>query len=273
MALDKIIKMKTIFITGSTDGIGKMTALKLAKEGHEILVHGRNPEKLDATIKEAKQVSGNENVNGFLADFSNLKSVAHMAHQIVKQYPKIDVLINNAGIFKTAIEQNQEGLDVRFVVNFLSPVLLTDLLKPLLEKGESPRIVNLSSAAQATVSMAALMGDENIGMQQAYAQSKLALTMWSFDFAKKNPKIVSIAVNPGSLLNTKMALKTYGQHWSPTEKGVDILYELALSDKHAEHSGAYFDNDKGAYADAHPDAYDPQLIDSVLEGSRIFYHL
>lgn len=264
MALYKIMKMKTIFITGSTDGIGKKTAIKLAKDGHQIIVHGRSPEKLEATIKEVKQVSGNENVNGFLADFSNLKSVAHMANQIVKQYPKIDVLINNAGIFKTSIEQNQEGLDVRFVVNFLSPVLLTDLLKPLLEKGESPRIVNLSSAAQATVSMLALRGDEHVGMQQAYAQSKLALTMWSFDFAKANSEIVTIAVNPGSLLNTKMALETYGQHWSPAEKGVDILSELALSDKHAAHSGAYFDNDKGAYADAHPDAYDPEKINQLL---------
>lgn len=256
--------MKTIFITGSTDGIGKKTALKLAKEGHEILVHGRSPEKLETTIKEVKQVSEHKNVNGFLSDFSNLKSVVQMANQIVEQYPKIDILINNAGIFKTAIEQNHEGLDVRFVVNFLSPVLLTDLLKPLLEKSESPRIVNLSSAAQSTVSMSALRGDERVNMQQAYAQSKLALTMWSFDFAKANSEIVTIAVNPGSLLNTKMAMETYGQHWSPAEKGVDILYELALSDKHAAHSGAYFDNDKGAYAEAHSDAYDSEKINQLL---------
>ncbi|NRD20056.1 hypothetical protein HNV08_08345 [Winogradskyella eckloniae] len=88
--------------------------------------------------------------------------------------------------------------------------------------------------------------------------------MWSFNFAKNHPNIVTLAVNPGSLLNTKMANEAYGQHWSPAEKGVDILYDLAVSERHKNQSGTYFDNDKGVYANAHPDAYDSDKIKLLL---------
>ena len=101
-----------------------------------------------------------------------------------------------------------------------------------------------------------------------YAESKLALTMWSFYFAKKYPEIVSIAVNPGSLLNTKMANEAYGQHWSSAEKGVDIVYELALSSEHAERSGEYFDNDAGMYNRAHGDAYDEGKVGEVVKSVK-----
>lgn len=265
--------MKTILITGSTDGIGQLLAFQLAQEKHQILVHGRSLEKVNATISAIKSQTNHSEISGYVADFTNLEEVEKMANRIASKHSIIDVLVNNAGIFNTSIEINAEGIDVRFLVNFLAPKLLTEKLKIPLSKADQPRIINLSSAAQSSVSVKGLRGEENLSAQEAYAQSKLALTMWSFDLAQKWDFATVIAVNPGSLLNTKMAHEVYGQYWSPAEKGVDILYELAISAKHAAHSGAYFDNDNGAYAAAHPDAYNPQLIDSVLEGSRILYHL
>lgn len=259
---------KNILITGSTDGVGKLTALKLAKEGHNIYVHGRNEKKLSDVVAEIKTLSGNENVSGFIADFSNLDSVKHMADQIKKEVSHIDILINNAGIFFGAEMHNKDGFDTRFVVNYLAQYLLTNELLPLVQKGKEARIINLSSAAQSTISYDAMLGKENVSENASYAMSKLALTMWSFRLAKELKDITVIAVNPGSLLNTKMAQEAYGTHWSPAEKGVDILYELAMLDQHKEMSGKYFDNDGGEYANAHPDAYNDAAISELIATTK-----
>ncbi|WP_299184480.1 SDR family NAD(P)-dependent oxidoreductase [uncultured Aquimarina sp.] len=256
--------MKTIFITGSTDGIGKLTAIKLAKFGHSICVHGRNSEKLLRTITEIKETTNNENIIGFVGDFSDLNSVREMTSKIKQDISKIDVLINNAGIFKSPATHNKDGIDIRFVVNYLAPFLLTKELISLLQKSTTPRIINLSSAAQSTVSLDALSGKSSLSEQEAYAQSKLALTMWNTKLAKEFNDINIIAVNPGSLLNTKMVKEAYGNHWSPAEKGVDILFDLATSDKYSNDSGKYFDNDKGFFSKAHRDAYDQNKINQLI---------
>lgn len=256
--------MKTIFITGSTDGIGKLTATKLAKDGHQIILHGRNSEKLENTISKIKENTTNNQISGFVSDLSDFKSIQKMTSELANAFSKIDVLINNAGVFNSSIEQNQNGLDMRFVVNYLAPYLLTSELLLMLKNSTSPRIINLSSAAQTTVSIEALKGEETISTQEAYSQSKLALTMWSFDFAEQHPEINAIAVNPGSLLNTKMVQEAYGQYWSSADKGVDILYEVAVSEKHTESSGKYFDNDKGTFSKAHNDAYNQEKINELL---------
>ncbi|WP_324027251.1 SDR family NAD(P)-dependent oxidoreductase [Maribacter sp. BPC-D8] len=259
---------KTIIITGSTDGIGKLTALKLAKEGHTVYVHGRSEAKVAAVVKEIKETSNNQNIKGLVADFSDLKAVKILAEQIKNDIPKIDVLINNAGIFKSESTLTKDGLDFRMVVNYLAPYVLTNAILENLKQSEAPRIINLSSAAQAPVSEAVLRGKEQVSENDSYAQSKLALTMWSFNLAKQEPKITVIAVNPGSLLNTKMAKEAFGDYWSPAEKGVDILYDLALSESHNNDSGKYFDNDKGDpkgyFSQAHANAYDASKIKELV---------
>ena len=260
---------KTIIITGSTDGIGKLTALKLAKQGHTIYVHGRSEAKVSAVVSELKEGSNNQNIKGLVADFSDLEAVSKLAEHIKTDIPKIDILINNAGIFKTKEVQNKNGLDIRMVVNYLAPYVLTNAILPNIKASETPRIINLSSAAQAPVLEAILKGTAQDTANSTYAQSKLALTMWSFNLAKQEPNIMVIAVNPGSLLNTKMAIEAYGQHWSPAEKGVNILVDLALSEDYKNDSGKYFDNDKGDpkghFSPAHPDAYSQEKIEQLLD--------
>lgn len=260
--------MKTIFITGSTDGIGKITATRFAAEGHEVFVHGRNQIKLVDTIKEIKSATGNDNVRGYVSDFSDLSSVQEMVNSICQEVSKIDVLINNAGIFKSAQSRTTKGYDIRFAVNYLAPYVLTKGLHPVLEKGSTTRIINLSSAAQAPVSLDALRGNIELSAQEAYAQSKLALTMWSFHLAKSYSDMVVIAVNPGSLLNTKMVKEAYGNHWSPAEKGSNILFDLATSEEYQNSTGQYFDNDKGEtigfFALAHPDTEDALKVKNLI---------
>ncbi|PKQ65516.1 short-chain dehydrogenase [Labilibaculum filiforme] len=256
---------KNILVTGSTDGIGKLVAIRFAKEGHRVFVHGRSPEKVNTLVSEMKKATNNEEIDGFVADFSDLKAVREMAQDVIGKVSHIDVLINNAGVFKTPILLNKDGMDLRFVVNYLAPYLLTKDLLPVLKKGNETRIINLSSAAQSPVSYDVMLGKSNVSLNESYAQSKLALTMWSFDLAKQLNDIAVIAVNPGSLLNTKMANEAYGQHWSPADKGSNILYDLAVSEDHQGITGKYFDNDNGVYAQAHPDAYNQAAIQELTE--------
>ena len=256
--------MKTIFITGSTDGIGKLTALQLAKAKHQVIIHGRNAEKLERTISEIKKVANNTNIIGILGDFSNFESILTMTNQLKQDMSKIDVLINNAGVFKSNVNKTEKGFDIRFMVNYFAPFLLTRELLPVLNASESPRIINLSSAAQAPVDLEALQGNKEITVQHGYAQSKLALTMWSFYVATQYPSICTIAVNPGSLLNTKMVQEAYGQYWSSADKGAQILYDLSISEAYSKNSGEYFDNDSGAFSKAHPDAYNQEKIHQLF---------
>ncbi|MGP4717631.1 SDR family NAD(P)-dependent oxidoreductase [Psychrobacter sp. T6-6] len=272
-------KTKTILITGSTDGIGKLAALKLAEAGHHVYLHGRDADKLASVIAEVQAVATGdaiEHIDGFVADFSDLTEVLKMAADVNEKLPKLDVLINNAGIYTTASAMTKEGLDVRFVVNYLAPYELTNALLPLLKQSAqsssvNPRIINLSSAAQAPISHKAFMGQERLDDKAAYAQSKLALTMWSMHLADRvaSDNINVIAVNPGSLLNTKMVDEAYGQYWSSADKGANILTALAVSDEFADNTGKYFDNDikDGAHGDArgefgqpHADALNKETI-------------
>jgi len=251
---------KIILITGSTDGIGKIAATKLANDGHQIILHGRNAEKLSKVVNEIKAISGNENITSYVADFSKLGDVKSMSAKIKEDLKSIDILVNNAGIFKASNPITESGLDIRMVVNYLAPFVLTNDLLPLLQQSENPRVINLSSAAQETVSPQFLQKNSQLSDNPAYAQSKLAILLWSFHFAKQHPKLTTIALNPGSLLNTKMVMEAYGKFWSSADKGADIIMDLALNPTYDDRSGQYFDNDKGQFNEAHPDAYDDQTI-------------
>lgn len=256
---------KHILITGSTDGIGKLVAERLAKEGHTIYLHGRSQNKLDNVIAEVKEQSKNTKIKGFMADFADFDSIKQMIYFVKREVPKIDVLINNAGVFNSSVAENKAGLDIRYMVNYFAPYLLTNQLLPLLESGTNARIINVSSAAQSSISYPVFYGQQKVSESEAYAQSKLALTMWSFDLAKTLSDITVVAVNPGSLLNTKMAIEAFGNYWSPADKGANILYELAVCEEYKGVTGVYFDNDQGSFGLAHQDAYDNLLLQKLVE--------
>ncbi len=255
---------KHILITGSTDGIGREAAISLAEEGHTIYIHGRNREKIENVKNEIHALTGRE-VIGFLADFSELRDVQNMILQIRNQVPKIDVLINNAGVYNSPTPKNSQGIDLRFQVNYISPYMLTHRILQVLDRSDAPRIINVSSAAQSPVDLEALEGQLDIPEPEAYAQSKLAMIMWTFDMASWKSLYTIITVNPGSLLDTKMAHEAFGKSWSPSEKGAKILHDLAVDTRFADASGQYFDNDAGEFRPAHPDAYDPTKIQAVID--------
>lgn len=269
--------MQHILITGSTDGIGKLATVKLAKEGHRLYVHGRNPEKVSKVVSDIQEETQNDNIIGVVADLSDLKSIEQAVATVAQHTSHLDVLINNAGVFKAPQERTPEGHDIRFVVNYLAPMVLTQALLPLLSKASAPRVINLSSAAQAPVSLPALQGEAALDASTAYAQSKLALTMWSFDLSEQQEFLNVIAVNPGSLLNTNMVSEAYGHHWSSADKGAEVLYQLATSADFAKaKKEAYFDNDLsarqgselGAFNSAHADAYNLAKRKALQEAAQ-----
>lgn len=148
--------MAIFLITGATDGIGLATAQKLSGMGHDLILHGRNSDKLAAV---ASDLGGP--VDTVQADFSDLAQVAQMGDDLLAKGTKIDVLINNAGVYKTANPLTKDGLDLRFVVNTLAPALLTQKLLPLIP--QTGRILHLSSAAQADVDPVCLAGRHTSG--------------------------------------------------------------------------------------------------------------
>lgn len=256
---------KKILITGATDGIGLETAKRLACEGHTLLLHGRNAEKLSMTKKTLASNTGAGLIYTYKADLSRRAEVDSLADAITKEHDQLDVLINNAGVMRVPDTITQDGLDVRFAVNTVAPYLLTKRLLTLMRS--TSRVINLSSAAQAPVEMDALRGKKQLlDDMQAYAQSKLALTMWNNALATSlgSAGPTFVAVNPGSLLASKMVKEGFGIAGKSLSIGADALTRAALSDEFANASGRYFDNDKSQFGPPHPDALNNQKCAAVL---------
>ncbi|MGH1575795.1 SDR family NAD(P)-dependent oxidoreductase [Planktotalea sp.] len=253
---------KTILITGSTDGIGLLTAENLAAEGHTILLHGRSAAKLEAA---ADKVGGN--CETYVGDLTSMSDVHALAADISNAHSQLDCLINNAGVLKAGQPVTREGFDLRFMVNTFAPYVLTCDLLPILAK--DGRVVNLSSAAQAPVDMDVLHGRKRVDDMSAYAQSKLAITIWTREMAKElTDGPVVVAVNPASLLASKMVKEGFGVAGSDLQIGADILREAALDASFAHASGRYFDNDARMFTDPHAAALDPAHSASVMQGIR-----
>ena len=251
---------KTILLTGSTDGIGRHAAEMLAQQGHRVLLHGRNSQKLE---RLAHELGG---LDTFEADLSSLADVDALADAIRERHDSLDVLINNAGVFAVSEPLTGDGLDVRFVVNTIAPYRLTQKLLPLFPN--TGRVVNVSSAAQAPVNIDALLGHKTgLPDMEAYAQSKLAVTAWSgwMARARGNAGPAFISLNPGSMLGTKMVKSAFGVDGADIRIGADILVRAALSDEFEDATGKYFDNDARRFAPPPGAASDPGRAKAIVD--------
>ena len=255
---------KTILLTGATDGIGFETAKRLVRDGHALLIHGRSDAKLAATAQALSRVNSAASIETCCADLSDLDQVAALAAEVRETHASLDVLINNAGVYETAAPITPDGYDIRFIVNTVAPYVLTKALLPLMSS--EGRVINLSSAAQAPVDFDAFAGRRRISASAAYAQSKLAITMWSLHLAQalgsEGPGI--IAVNPASFLGSKMVKEAYGTAGKDLGIGADILVRAALGDAFKGVTGRYFDNDRQQFAAPHEDALDPAKNAAVV---------
>lgn len=247
-----------ILLTGSTDGIGLEAAKILIEQGHNVVIHGRNKDKLNSIMQDISPFGG------IIADLSSHKDTQRLAQEATEILGTIDVLINNAGVLKTNA-QTSDGVDIRFTVNTIAPFLLTSYLEPSMNEGS--RVVNLSSAAQALVNIRALSGDEQLGWFEAYAQSKTALNAWTKALAdkKRDKNITFLAVNPGSLIATKMVKEGFGFSERSVESGAKIITEMATSSTPLEHNGEYYDNDTGSYKKILGEYLNDQSVKEIME--------
>lgn len=257
----KPIAEQTILITGATDGLGKQTALELAKQGATILLHGRDPQRLDNTRQELQAATGSTRLEPYLADFSSLNAVHALAETIQARHPQIDTLINNAalgpGAPDSTRELSQDGYELRFAVNYLAPYLLTYLLLPCLRHTPPSRIINVGSIGQYPLDFDDIMLESHYTPLNAYRQTKLALAMFTFDLADmlKDDDITVNCVHPASLMNTKMVIEGFGRTMSTVADGVASLLYLITSPALDGITGKFFDHQQEARANEQ--AYDP----------------
>lgn len=257
----KEVAESVFLITGATDGIGLGTAKRLAAQGATILLHGRDTARLAAAQDAIASETGNSKLETYRANLAVLDDVRALADAVRAQHQTLDVLINNAGVGSggrdaTERELSTDGYELRFQVNHLAPFLLTHLLLPQLESAEGARVVNVASAAQTPIDFDDVMLTRGYSGRRAYAQSKLAMVMASFELAGRlDAKSVTVnALHPGSLLDTKMVREAFGTPWGPVETGIVSESYLATSADLDDVTGAYFDQTEPSRADAQ--AYD-----------------
>jgi NAD(P)-dependent dehydrogenase (short-subunit alcohol dehydrogenase family) len=247
---------KTIFITGATEGIGKLAATDLASQFKDanILIHGRNKEKLEATSALIREKTGNGNIQTYLADFSSLGDVRKISAEILADHDSLDILINNAGAGFAAPRLGKDGFETRFTVNYLAPFLLTHLLLQAIQKPDSSRIVNVASAGQSPIHFEDIMMDNSFDAVTAYARSKLALIMFTFDLAENLKTATANCLHPGTYLDTGMVREAGIHPLGTAQSGADALVYLATSPELKNISGKYFNIMSEARANAQ--AYD-----------------
>jgi NAD(P)-dependent dehydrogenase (short-subunit alcohol dehydrogenase family) len=260
--MPKMLDGKTVLITGSTDGLGKAVALKLAEMGALILVHGRNEERgasLADTIK--KDTAGCAKF--YRADLASLAEVRKLADAIRKDNTRIDVLINNAGIGSANSKGSKErelsadGYELRFAVNYLSGYLLTRILLPTIVSSAPARIINVASLAQTPIDFNNVMLEREYDGGRAYGQSKLAQIMFTQDLAEElaGKNVTANSLHPATYMDTSMVRSAGVEPRSTVEEGANAVVYLATATELKGKSGLFFNGKREMKANAA--AYDP----------------
>ena len=249
---------KTALITGSTDGVGRVVAQRLAADGWRVLVHGRDRARGDGLVAEIAAAGGTAEF--LAADLSSLAEVRRLADAVQKTTQRLDLLINNAGLGSggsgATRQTSADGYELRFAVNYLAGFLLAHLLMPLLKKSAPARIVNVSSLGQQAIDFGDVMLTRGYSGSRAYCQSKLAQILFTIDLAHElaGSGVTANALHPATYMNTTMVRQSGVTPISSVEQGADAILKLAVSPDMEGKSGLYFNGQREARADAQ--AYD-----------------
>ena len=265
--------MKTILVSGSTDGIGMQTALELAQTGNEVIVHGKNENRGKEVVDNIKRLSDNNAVHYFNANFTDFNEIRKLADAIKSSFPKLDVLINNAGVFENGQIILSNDLEKTFMVNHMAPFALTLQLLDMLNASSEGRIVNVSSMAQAgTIDFDNLNGEKYYDDYNAYALSKLENILFTYKLARelKNTRITSNCLHPG-VISTKLLHKGWGSGGASVEEGAKTSVFVATSESLRGKSGLYFVNsaERRSSAISYDKKIQERLWEISLELSRL----
>jgi NAD(P)-dependent dehydrogenase (short-subunit alcohol dehydrogenase family) len=250
---------KTVLITGSTDGVGRYVAARLAAAGANVLIHGRDQARAKTLADEIRGQGHTEPVF-YQADLSSLAGARQLAAAVLAGHKRLDVFISNAGIGSRSLgserQTSADGHELRFAVNYLSGFLLAHLLLPLLKASAPARIVNVASLGQHPLDFDDVMLTKGYNGNRAYAQSKLAQIMFTIDLAQEleGSGVTVNALHPATYMNTTMVREGGITPISTVEQGGEAILHLAAGDDVAGKSGLFFNGMQ--QAQANPQAYD-----------------
>ena len=250
---------KTVLITGSTDGVGRYVAKRLAADGAQVLIHGRDEARAKTLVEEIVR-EGHAAPGFYQADLASLAGARQLADAVRAEHGRLDVFVSNAGIGSMnggpERRTSTDGYELRFAVNYLSGFLLAYLLLPLLKAAAPARIVNVASLGQHPIDFDDVMITKNYSGSRAYAQSKLAQIMLTIDLAEelKEAGITVNSLHPATYMNTTMVRAGGITPVSTVEQGGEAILHLVSGDDVANKSGLFFN---GLHeARANPQAYD-----------------
>src|SRR4051794_2308194 len=250
---------KTVLITGSTDGVGRYVAGKLAAAGANVLIHGRDRDRAK-TLQDEIGRAGRGEAMFYQSDLSSLAGARQLAEAVLADHKRLDVFTSNAGIGSRSGGaerlESADGHELRFAVNYLSGFLLAHLLLPLLKASAPARIVNVASLGQHPIDFDDVMLTKDYSGSRAYAQSKLAQIMFTIDLARElqGTGVTVNSLHPATYMNTTMVREGGITPMSTVEQGGDAILHLATGDDVAQKSGLFFNGMREAQANAQ--AYD-----------------
>ncbi len=269
---------KVCLITGATSGIGKATAMGLANMGARVVIVGRDRGKGEAAMAEIKGKSRNASVDLLLADLSSQEEIRRLADEIKDAYPRLDVLINNAGVFRSKRLTTAHGIEMTFAVNHLAYFLLTNLLLDVLRASAPSRIVNVSSGdhSNGTIDFDDLQGEKGYKGTKAYSQSKLANVLFTYELARRleGTGVTANCLHPGAVRTNfgsgssgffGFMVRALRPLMISPEKGAETSIYLASSPEVEGVSGRYFV--KKAEARSSDVSYDERLARRLWEVS------
>jgi NAD(P)-dependent dehydrogenase (short-subunit alcohol dehydrogenase family) len=251
---------KTALVTGSTDGVGRVVAKRLAEQDWRVLVHGRNCDRGHALVAEIEAAGGTAE---FLpADLSSLVEVRGLANTVTEKTERLDLLINNAGLgtggARDIRQTSADGYELRFAVNYLAGFVLTHLLLPLIKGSAPARIVNVSSIGQQAIDFDDVMLARGYSGLRAYRQSKLAQILLTIDLAHElaDSSITANALHPATYMDTTMVRQSGVTPISSVDQGAAAILRLAVSSELEGRTGLFFNGQQETRADAQ--AYDAE---------------
>jgi NAD(P)-dependent dehydrogenase (short-subunit alcohol dehydrogenase family) len=242
------MKGKTVLITGSTDGLGREVARRVAARGAHVIVHGRSHERGKTVVDEIGR-EGKGTAKFYAADLASLAEVRALADTLKRDYQRIDVLVNNAGVLLPNRQVSKDGHELHFAVNYLAGFLLTRSLLPTLAASAPSRIVNVSSLAQSPIDFSDVMLERPGRASQGYGQSKLAQILFTIDLAAelKGRNVVVTALHPATLMDTSMVKQSGMQVRSTVDEGATAVMQQITG---AVETGQYYNGLHAAKPDA-----------------------
>jgi NAD(P)-dependent dehydrogenase (short-subunit alcohol dehydrogenase family) len=250
---------KTVLVTGSTDGVGRYVAARLAAAGAKVLIHGRDSERAK-TLADEIRGRGHSAPIFYQADLSSLSGARQLAQAVIAEHKRLDVFISNAGIGSRTLgperRTSADGYELRFAVNYLAGFLLAHLLLPLLKASTPSRIVNVASLGQHPLDFDDVMLTKGYNGTRAYAQSKLAQIMFTIDLAREleGSGVTVNALHPATYMNTTMVREGGITPVSTVEQGGEAILHLVDGDDVASKTGLFFNGMQPSQAN--PQAYD-----------------